>query len=311
MVQVHRHISVLKQEVLAALNISPEGIYLDGTLGRCGHAQGILSAMGDRGRLLGLDADPEAIDFARNIFAADARTSVFHCNFSEMRNVCDQAGLVGLVDGVLLDLGVSSPQIDEARRGFSFMHDGPLDMRLDCSVGVSARDWIALTPEVDMAAAFWQYGEERYSRRIARAIVQRRVHKPFETTLDLAQTIKTAHPRWEKHKHPATRVFQAVRIAVNQELLCLRQALDSVRDLLRISGRLVVISFHSLEDRLVKRFIRGDQHRVQRLRGVPIGSLQDRCGLKPVGKAIRPSSEEVKQNPRARSAVLRIAERVA
>ena len=298
-------------EALVSLNLVPDGVYIDGTFGRGGHSSAILSQLDGNGRLIALDADPDAVAYANAHLGDDARFVIHHSNFAGIADVCARENIVGNVNGVLLDLGVSSPQLDDAARGFSFSHDGPLDMRMDTSAGESAAQWLKYVDESALADVFWLYGEERYSRRIAKAVVQRRADQSFETTGDLAAVVKAAHPRWERGKHPATRVFQAIRIHVNRELESLKTALSSMVDLLVDGGRLAVISFHSLEDRLVKNFIRGEQKQAQRLRGLPIEPETTRWPLRRIGKPIRAGQAELNDNPRARSAVLRVAEKVA
>ena len=305
----NEHIPVLRDEALESLRISANGTYVDATYGRGGHSQSLLSRLGEQGRLLALDVDPTAVECARERHRDDPRFSIVHSNFSEIRAVVEQASLLGGVDGVLFDLGVSSPQLDDAGRGFSFNKDGPLDMRMDQNRGESAADWLARVSEQDMADVFWRYGEERYSRRIARSLIRLREEARIDSTLALSEAVKSAHPRWEPNRHPATRVFQAIRIHVNRELDALNEALAGVIDVLREGGRLVVISFHSLEDRIVKQFIRGDHTRASIPRGLPVAT--ERWCLKSVGKAVRPSAQEVNANPRARSSVLRVAERAA
>ncbi|GHB31020.1 16S rRNA (cytosine(1402)-N(4))-methyltransferase RsmH [Salinicola rhizosphaerae] len=304
-----RHTSVLLDGAVDALLQSPAGIYLDGTFGRGGHSRAILERLGVDGRLMAIDRDPAALEAAQDI--ADPRFSIHAGEFGELDLHAAQAGVSGALDGVLLDVGVSSPQLDDPERGFSFLRDGPLDMRMDPSAGIGAAEWLSRTVESELARVFKVYGEERFAKRIARAIVAARQTAPIERTQQLAEIVKAAHPAWEKGKHPATRVFQAIRIHLNDELGQLERALDAALDVLAPGGRLVVISFHSLEDRLVKRFIRdqsrGDTHLP---RGMPIREDQLIKRLKPVGKAMRPGESEVDANPRARSAVMRVAEKL-
>ncbi|WP_193161327.1 16S rRNA (cytosine(1402)-N(4))-methyltransferase RsmH [Microbulbifer hainanensis] len=302
------HRSVLLREAVDALVTDPGGFYIDGTFGRGGHSAAILERLDESGRLVGVDKDPEAVAFARERFAGDARFSIWHGSFADM----DQAAAdrVGQVTGILLDLGVSSPQLDQAERGFSFMQDGPLDMRMDTSRGMSAADWVNSEDEAELARVFKEYGEERFARRMAGAIVRRRVEKPFARTLDLAEVVKAANPAWEKGKHPATRVFQAIRIHINGELEDLRQALEKSLQLLAPGGRLVVISFHSLEDRMVKRFIREKERGPQLPRGLPVMDSEIAKSLRSVGKAVKADAGEVDENLRSRSAVMRIAEKL-
>jgi len=299
------HIPVMRDAVLDGLAIRPDGRYFDGTFGRGGHARAIFERLGADGRLLLMDRDPEAIAHARREFGSDPRVAIRHANFSEMGE-WDQ---VRELDGVLLDLGVSSPQLDDATRGFSFQSDAPLDMRMDPTIGESAADFLARAGEREIANVLFQYGEERMSRRIAHAIVGRRAESPLHTTQELAELVERTLGRRERNKHPATRTFQALRLQVNDELGSLERALPVAVEVLKPGGRLAVISFHSLEDRIVKQFIRGPQP-VSVRRGLP----QPPAGpapLRAVGRAQRAGDDEIAGNPRARSAVLRIAEKVA
>ena len=305
------HKPVLRDEALESLNIAPGGIYVDATFGRGGHSRAILSRLSTGGKLIALDADPAAVEYAIDQFADDEKFCVYHSNFASIADICEREKVSGIVNGVLFDLGVSSPQFDDATRGFSFTHDGPLDMRMDTTRGVAASVWLADAKESEIADVFWRYGEERYSRRIARALIVQREIKPFVNTLALAEAVKIAHPRWEKNKHPATRVFQAIRIYINRELDSLSSALASIANVLAVGGRLVVISFHSLEDRLVKRFIRGDPDSPQPLRDLPLPMDLPARRLRALGKKFRPRQSELNDNPRARSAILRVAEKVA
>lgn len=298
------HIPVLAAEVLDGLGVRGEGTWLDGTFGRGGHARLVLERLGPEGRLLLMDRDPEAIASARAGFAADPRVRIRQASFATLADWDETAD--GL-DGVLLDLGVSSPQLDEAARGFSFQADGPLDMRMDPGSGPSAAEWLAGAPEAQIADVLWRYGEERMSRRIARAIVAARETAPLTTTAGLAAVIERAIGRRERHKHPATRSFQALRIHINDELGALERGLEAAALRLKPGGRLAVISFHSLEDRLVKNFIRGPQARAPR-RGLPPPELPP-PPLRAIGRARRASAAELAANPRARSAILRIAEK--
>ncbi len=305
------HQSVLLRPSVEALKIEPAGVYVDGTFGRGGHSRLILSALGERGRLIAIDRDPQAVAYAQAHFADDARFSIVHGSFAMLAEVAREAGVMGRVDGVLLDLGVSSPQLDQAERGFSFGKSGPLDMRMDTTRGESAAEWLARAESDEIAEVLKAYGEERHARRIARAIVAAREEAPIVTTERLAEVVSQANPSWEKGKHPATRSFQAIRIRVNGELDAIQCCLDQVLDVLAVGGRLAVISFHSLEDRIVKRFMR-DQARGDRFPpGVPIRQDQLQPRLRLVGKAIHPDVDEIESNPRARSAVLRVAERLA
>lgn len=303
------HRPVLLEETLEALAIHPDGFYIDATFGRGGHARAILARLGAAGRLLVLDRDPAAVAAAEALAQRDPRLEVEHAPFSRLREIARQHGRLGAVEGLLLDIGVSSPQLDEAGRGFSFSADGPLDMRMDNSGGETAAAWLATAQEADIARVLHEYGEERFSRRIARAIVAARGQAPILTTGRLASLVAAACPTREPGKHPATRTFQALRIQVNRELEELGAALAAVRDLLAVGGRLVVISFHSLEDRLVKRFIRDQAWGRQVPRSVPLLATATQPWLEPVGKALHAGEAEVAANPRARSAVLRVAER--
>jgi 16S rRNA (cytosine1402-N4)-methyltransferase len=302
------HRPVLLEAALAALAVRPDGCYVDGTFGRGGHAAAILQLLGVDGRLIAFDKDPEAIAYARTRFGDDRRFQVEHASFSELQAVAEREGLVKQIDGLLLDLGVSSPQLDDPRRGFSFQHGGPLDMRMDPSRGLSAAQWLASAAEGEIVEVLRELGEERFARRIARAIAQARRVGAVERTDDLVALIERAVPTRERHKHPATRTFQALRIFVNRELedlqACLRQALE----VLAVGARLVVISFHSLEDRIVKRFYRDAAYGERLPKGLPVPDAARRPRLRVLGKAVRPDEAEVAHNPRARSAVLRVAE---
>jgi len=304
------HFSVLLQESIAALVTDPGGIYIDGTFGRGGHSRAILSALSAEGQLLAFDKDPQAVQVGRELEQQDARFNMFHDSFAALTAVAEQRGVAGRVAGVLLDLGVSSPQLDQAERGFSFMHDGPLDMRMDTTRGINAADWVNTTREEEMARVFFEYGEERFSRRMARAIVARRLQTPFTRTRDLAEVITAANPRWERDKHPATRVFQAIRIAINHELEDLERVLPAALQVLRSGGRIVVISFHSLEDRLVKRFFKQEVRGEHFPKGLPVTADQLRQSLTLVGKSQKASGAEVQQNVRSRSAIMRVAEKL-
>lgn len=295
---------------MAALAIKPDGIYLDGTFGRGGHARAILARLGPDGRLLGIDRDPDAVDAGHELERQDGRFSMSHATLSEIAMVVDRHGMTGHLDGILLDLGVSSPQLDDAGRGFSFLGDGPLDMRMDPRAGESVAEWLADASEAEIVRVLRDYGEERFARRIARAILAARLDDPLLTTGCLARLVDAAVPIKERGKHPATRTFQALRIHVNRELGELEDCLAQVDELLATGGRLVVISFHSLEDRIVKRFIR-DQSRGEIVpRGVPVTTDQMNRRFRACGKPARPSSAEVAGNVRARSAIMRVAERL-
>ncbi len=307
----HTHLPVLLEAAVAALNLRPDGCYVDGTFGRGGHAGAILARLGANGRLIAFDQDPDAVTDARARFGADPRFQIEHVSFSALQVVAEREGLVKRIDGLLLDLGVSSPQLDDPRRGFSFQQDGPLDMRMDPSRGRSAADWLATAAEDEIAAVLRDYGEERFARRIARAIVQTRIERPLRTTGELAALVERASPLREKHKHPATRSFQAIRIFVNRELEELQDALRQALTVLAVGARLVVISFHSLEDRIVKRFLRDAAHGERLPKGLPVTERDRHPRLRLIGKAQQAEAAEVSANPRARSAVLRVAEVLA
>lgn len=306
------HQAVLYKEALESLNIKANGIYLDCTFGRGGHSAGILQQLGDAGRLLAFDRDIEAITSKEaERLLVDKRFSLQHGCFAELAAVVEQKGYTGKIDGVLMDLGVSSPQIDTADRGFSFLRDGPLDMRMDTSRGLTAAQYLDQTDEQELVRVLFEYGEERFARRIARAIVQQRQIQPLKTTMQLAKLIEDTVPFRDKHKHPATRCFQAIRIELNQELEQVKTALTQAVDVLAPGGRLVVIAFHSLEDRIVKRFIRNESGHKFNPGKLPIKERDIAKGqLKKVGKSIRADQQEIQQNPRARSAVMRVAEKI-
>ena len=304
------HITVLLNEAVDALVQDENGLYVDCTFGRGGHSRLILERLSEGGRLIGIDKDPRAIATANELAKEDSRFSICHGSFADIEQWVAQQGEGRPIAGVLMDLGVSSPQLDEAERGFSFMQDGPLDMRMNTEAGMTAAEWVASAKEEELANVFYEFGEERYSRRIAKAIVNRRESEPFERTLDLAAVIKEAHPKWEKNKHPATRCFQAMRIFINNELGDLTDTLDIGTKILAKNGRLVVISFHSLEDRMVKRFIRDKEKGPQLPPDIPIMEKDFPKELKHIGKAIKPSKDEVDRNVRSRSAVMRVAEKL-
>ena len=305
------HRPVLFNEALSALAIRPDGIYVDATFGRGGHAGAILERLGPEGRLLAFDKDPDAVAVARDRFGDDVRFVIERGSFVNLETQVRERGWNGRVAGILLDLGVSSPQLDTAGRGFSFLRDGPLDMRMDPEQGESAATWLAQAPEREIADVLRRYGEERYARRIARAIVAARQDAPVDTTGRLAAIVAEAHPAWEKGKHPATRSFQAIRIHINRELDDLADVLEQSVRVLAPAGRLAVISFHSLEDRMVKRFMRDQVRGREAPPGLPLREDQLGRRLKLVGKAQRASRREIEENPRARSAVLRVAERLS
>ncbi|MGL5741679.1 MAG: 16S rRNA (cytosine(1402)-N(4))-methyltransferase RsmH [Legionella sp.] len=305
------HQSVLLHESIDALAIKSNGIYFDGTFGRGGHSTEILRHLDEQGRLYAIDKDLDAIAHAKERFGGDKRLHIFQGSFARIQEFATEAGVLGKVDGILLDLGVSSPQLDNPERGFSFMQQGPLDMRMDLSQPLSAARFVNEAEVEEMATIFRLYGEELFAWRIARAIVTARNKAPITTTLQLAEIVKEANPKWEKHKHPATRVFQAIRIHVNQELNDLKSCLEQSLRVLAPKGRLAVISFHSLEDRIVKQFMRDKEQGARPPPEVPIRYEELKTDFKRVGKAIMPQESEVKENVRARSAVLRIGERLA
>jgi 16S rRNA (cytosine1402-N4)-methyltransferase len=306
---VHR--PVLLQEAVEALAVQADGIYMDGTFGRGGHSREILARLGPKGRLLALDRDPEAHAAATALAGSDTRVSVYRAAFSMLERIATEAGVSGRVNGVLLDIGVSSAQLDDARRGFSFIQKGPLDMRMDPDAGESAAEWLTRAPEQDIAGVIHEYGEERHARRIARAIVAAREAAPLTDTLQLAEIVSRAVPRHDRHKHPATRTFQAIRIFINRELEELGACLEQCLRVLAPAGRLAVISFHSLEDRMVKRFIRDHARMPEPDPKAPWLMPEGNPVLRAVGKAIQAGEAEVTENPRSRSAVLRVAERLA
>lgn len=308
---IPQHITVLLNEAVEGLNLKPNGIYIDGTFGRGGHSRLILSQLGEQGRLIAIDRDPRAIAEAKTI--TDPRFQIVHSAFSEIPDICAELNLIGKIDGILLDLGVSSPQLDEAERGFSFMRDGPLDMRMDTTKGLSAMQWLAEVSVDDLAWVLKEFGEERFAKRIAQAVVSynKIATEKISRTLQLANIIAEAVPFKDKHKHPATRSFQAIRIFINSELDELEKALHSALSVLAPEGRLSIISFHSLEDRMVKQFMRKQSKGESVPKGLPVleSELNKNIPLKTIGKAIMPSQTEIDLNPRSRSAVLRIAEK--
>jgi 16S rRNA (cytosine1402-N4)-methyltransferase len=304
------HQPVMLKEAVEGLNIQEDGTYVDATFGRGGHTKEIIESLGHKGRLIAIDQDLEAIAVAEQQYKNEQRVCLIHGTFSKLRDFVRQAGPDEQVRGVLFDIGVSSPQLDDATRGFSFMRDGPLDMRMDTSSGISAAEWLAKVSERDLTQVLREYGEERFARRIANRVVETRGESPLTTTRELAELIKAAVPKIEKHKHPATRSFQAIRIYINRELEFLSSALEQSLDVLAVGGRLVVITFHSLEDRIVKRFMREQARGKQLPKGIAVLNTEMEMRLKIVGKAVKPSQQEINNNPRARSAVLRIAEKI-
>ncbi len=307
----YRHVTVLLNEAVDALNVRADGIYVDGTFGRGGHSRLILSRLGEQGRLVVFDKDPQAVDVARQLAAQDKRVQVVHDGFSTFSRALDDLG-IERIDGALFDLGISSPQIDEGSRGFSFRFDAPLDMRMDPTRGVSAAQWLAVADEQELNEVIRNYGEERFSRQIARAIVQQRQEQPIDTTGKLAKLVAQTVRTRERGQDPATRTFQAVRIFINRELEEVKEVLPQVAARLALGGRLAVIAFHSLEDRIVKQFMRQYSQAPQLPKWAAVREAD--MPLPPlvlVGKAAKPSETEVADNPRARSAVLRVAERTA
>lgn len=305
-----KHHTVLLAEAVAALITKPDGMYVDGTFGLGGHSRLLLQSLDSNGRLLAIDKDPAAAAVAHEFAKSESRFEFFHGSFAQLPHQLRGMG-IDAVDGILLDLGVSSPQLDEGERGFSFSHDGPLDMRMDTSKGETAQEWLSYASQEDIAVALKEYGEERFSRRIAGAIVEARDLAPLDTTAKLSKVVSEANPRWEKHKHPATRSFQGIRIKVNRELEDLRDLLDAALDSLCVGGRLVVISFHSLEDRMVKRYMRDMARGENFPPGVPVLDSALNKRMKLVTKAVKASAEEVAENVRARSAVMRVAEKIS
>lgn len=305
------HETVLMQEAIDALSIRKDGLYVDATFGRGGHSRLILEHLGEKGRLIVFDKDPEAIEVAKKMREKDERLLIAHAPFGDIEEQLVVLGVDGGVDGVLFDLGVSSPQLDNAERGFSFLRDGPLDMRMNPETGQSAEQWINNAEEKEIADVLYQYGEERHSRRMARRVILEREAKRITTTGELAEIIKEANPSWERDKHPATRAFQGIRIFINDELGELERGLEQSLSVLKVGGRLVVISFHSLEDRMVKKFIalqtKGDNYP----RDLPIPQEMLNPKLKSIGKRIKASAFEVGRNMRSRSAVMRVAEKIA
>ena len=305
-----KHVPVLLEAVLDGLAIKPDGIYIDGTFGRGGHSREILGRLGTNGRLLGIDRDPDAHAEADADLRADARLELIRKDIAQLDNIAVAKDVKGRVNGVLLDLGVSSPQLDEASRGFSFQADGPLDMRMDPDSGYSAAEWLATVEFRELRRVLFEFGEERKADRIAKAIVAARDEQAIATTGRLADIVASIAPRHGQRKHPATKTFQAIRIFINEELQQLASALDASIGILARGGRLCVISFHSLEDRMVKRFMRNASREPEAYRGMPHIPEDQRPPLRLVGKAISATEAEKQMNPRSRSARLRIAEHV-
>lgn len=297
-------------EAVAALKIKDSGIYIDGTYGRGGHSTKILTELGETGQLWVIDKDPEAIQAAKTVQKSDGRLGIYQGSFADITELAEQQNLKGKIDGVLLDLGVSSPQIDDPERGFSFMQDGPLDMRMNPEVGESAADWINRADQDEISQVLKKYGEEKFGKRIAHAIVERRQQQKITSTAELVEIIDQALPVKDKHKHPATRAFQGIRIFINRELDDLQDCLNEVLDVLAVGGRLVVISFHSLEDRMVKRFMRDASRGDNYPAGLAIPESELNKRMKIISKAQKSGDDELANNPRARSAVLRVAEKI-
>jgi len=303
-----RHTPVLLNETLQGLKIRSDGMYIDCTFGRGGHSRAILDQLGEDGSLLAFDKDPDAIAAVDGQLLDDPRFTLVHGSYTKLEETVKAMKLTKKVNGVFLDLGVSSPQLYDASRGFSFLRDGDLDMRMDNSHGMTAAEWLNRAPAKEIAKVLYEYGDERYSRRIARAIVERRDEEPMTRTMQLAELVVSAIPHKEKDKHPATRTFQAIRIFINRELEELETVLTQAMNVLSANGRLLVISFHSLEDRIVKRFMRGQSRGVDIPREIPVTHDVFKSKLTIVGKPVRCQPDEIKNNPRARSAILRIAE---
>ena len=304
------HEPVLLNETLEALNVRAEGIYIDCTVGRCGHTAAILERLGAAGRLLALDRDPQAISAVTQRFGGDQRVAAVHASYASLLQVCRQRGWIGNVDGVLFDLGVSSPQLDDPHRGFSFMRDGELDMRFDQTSGRSAADWLNTANAAEIANVLYRNADEKFSRRIAAAIIREREQQPIRTTRQLANIVAAVIPGRERDKHPATRTFQAIRMHVNAETEELETALPMAVEVLRPGGRLAVISFHSIEDRLVKRFMRKECRGDRFPEDLPVTADVLRPRLRTVVSRVRPTVDESERNPRSRSATLRVAEKL-
>jgi 16S rRNA (cytosine1402-N4)-methyltransferase len=304
------HRPVLLQEAVDGLAVRADGVYMDGTFGRGGHSREILARLGGEGRLIALDRDPQAYAAGQMLAGSESRFTVYRAAFSMLERIATEAGVSGRVDGVLLDIGVSSAQLDDPGRGFSFTQAGPLDMRMDPEQGESAAEWLSHASEQDITHVLFTLGEERHARRIAKAIVTERAANPIVDTLQLAELVSRAAPRHDRFKHPATRSFQAIRIYINRELEELASCLEQCLKVLAPAGRLAVISFHSLEDRIVKRFIRDHSRPPAPDPRAPWLEPEGKPQLKSLGKAIQASEQETRDNPRARSAMLRVAERL-
>jgi 16S rRNA (cytosine1402-N4)-methyltransferase len=306
-----QHETVLLNEAVNSVFVDEQGFYIDATFGRGGHSTELLRRLGAKGSLLAIDRDPEAVLAGAEVVQTDERFRIVQAAFSQIEEIATLDHAAGAVSGILFDLGVSSPQLDAAQRGFSFTHDGPLDMRMNPAEGISAAHWIKSAGEKEIADVLYQLGEERHSRRISRAIVAARIEEEILTTGQLAKIVKQANPAWEKGKHPATRAFQAIRIFINSELVELEAGLEQAHKLLKVGGRLVVISFHSLEDRIVKKFISVQTKGDNFPRDLPVTFSELSPTLKSIGKPVRAQADEVRRNPRARSAIMRVAEKIA
>lgn len=304
------HETVLQKEAIDALAIRPGGTYIDATFGRGGHSKAILKLLAADGKLVAMDRDPDAIEVAKTLQLQDSRLEVVQGTFGNLGDLDSKAVTRGEVDGILFDLGVSSPQLDNPRRGFSFLQDGPLDMRMNPKDQLSASEWVNSATEKEIADVLFKFGEERHSRRMAKRLVEVRSEAPIKTTAELAEVIKAANPNWEKDKHPATRAFQAIRIKINDELEQLTVGLETALELLRPGGRIAVISFHSLEDRIVKKYFARESRGDNFPRDLPVTSDQLNPQLKRIGRPVKAGKTEVINNPRARSAVMRVAEKL-
>lgn len=308
---MYKHQPVLLQEVIEHLAINPNGFYVDATFGRGGHTRAILSHLNSHGRLLAIDKDPSAYDAISDDLKNDPRFIFCAGSYQQLKQFVTAQDWVGKVNGILLDLGVSSPQLDDPNRGFSFLHAGPLDMRMNPTQGISAAQWLQTAKEAEIAQVLFEYGEERFARRIAHALVLERANKPITSTDHLAEVVKKANPAWEKHKHPATRAFQAIRIFINNELTELEECLDQSLEVLAIGGRLAVISFHSLEDRIVKRFMRQQEQGPKLPKGLPIRASETQIRMRKIIGPLKATEQEVSVNIRARSAILRVGEKLS
>jgi 16S rRNA (cytosine1402-N4)-methyltransferase len=307
-VSTQQHVPVLLNEALKAMDIKPDGTYIDGTYGRGGHSQAYLSRLSPQGKLFVLDQDLAAVAHAREHHTDDKRVKIFHQSFEDLLALGNSENVYGKVDGIFLDLGVSSPQLDNAERGFSFNHDGPLDMRMNNGEGQTAAEWLARVTEPELCKVLREYGEERYAKKIANRILSAQKEKAITTTRQLAEIVQGCYPNRYQGIHPATRTFQAIRIALNDEFGALHKGLAAAFEILAIHGRLVVISFHSLEDRIVKRFIRSTKSK-NTLPKLPV-QHEPEIYMQEIGKLIRPADKEVEMNPRSRSAKMRVAEKV-